>query len=97
MEAVNAMAEIVPCTSCRYCCDDCPQHLDIPLLISLFNEASYGMSFILGMTLGALTDNELPSACIGCGNCTQMCPQQIDIPGVMRKFEDLLKNQVAAR
>lgn len=30
----------VPCSGCRYCCDNCPQQLDIPLLIRAYNERS---------------------------------------------------------
>ena len=32
----------VPCTACRYCCDECPQNLNIPALISILNEHSMG-------------------------------------------------------
>ena len=28
----------VPCTGCRYCCDNCPQELDIPSLLSAYND-----------------------------------------------------------
>ena len=28
----------VPCTGCRYCCDNCPQGLDIPSLLSAYND-----------------------------------------------------------
>ena len=28
----------VPCTGCRYCCDNCPQGLDIPLLLAAYND-----------------------------------------------------------
>ena len=93
MEAVNSMADLVPCTACRYCCDDCPQELDIPKLISLYNEASNSPTFALSFTLGAMPEDELPGSCIACGNCVQMCPQNIDIPDVMAKFEDILEKQ----
>lgn len=97
MDVVHAMADIVPCTACRYCCDDCPQELDIPKLISLYNEANYAPSFSLSLILRAMTEDELPSACISCGNCAQMCPQEIDIPGVMQKFADILEKQASGR
>ncbi len=91
--AIEPLLNLVPCTACRYCCEDCPQGLDIPKLIALYNEASNGGDGVwttLGFTLDAMAPSELPSACINCGACTQICPQAIDIPEVMRKFDAVL-------
>ena len=86
-------AGTVPCTACRYCTTKCPMELDIPRLLSLYNEHAYSEGgFIAPMALAALDESKLPSACIGCGACAAVCPQQIDIPGTMSKFSDLLKN-----
>ena len=90
MDVVKTMADIVPCTACRYCCDDCPQELDIPRLISMYNEASFAASSSRRFPVGGLPDDKLPSSCIGCGNCMQMCPQGINIPDVMQKFANIL-------
>lgn len=32
----------VPCTGCRYCCAGCPRQLDIPFLLTAFNEYKTG-------------------------------------------------------
>jgi predicted aldo/keto reductase-like oxidoreductase len=91
-QVVDTMVDLVPCTACRYCCDVCPQGLDIPKLISMYNEASFGNAFILNFTLGAMTEDELPSACLACGDCKQLCPQDIDIPDIMEKFVEAIAN-----
>jgi Predicted oxidoreductases of the aldo/keto reductase family len=92
-KVVHTMASLVPCTSCRYCCDGCPQRLDIPKLISMYNEKNNGArDLIMAFTLNAMKEDELPTACIDCGACTQLCPQNIDIPEIMRKFDTLLSS-----
>ncbi len=84
------MLDSVPCTACRYCGEDCPQGLDIPKLISMYNESRFENPFTLKFTLDAMKDNEKPAACIACGACSKVCPQGIDIPDVMRKFAGVL-------
>ena len=57
----------VPCTACHYCVSHCPQGLDIPHLLSLYNEHSFtGGGFIAPMALSAISKDKWPSACIGC-------------------------------
>ena len=81
----------VPCTACKYCTTHCPQELDIPRLLSLYNEHAYSEGgYIAPMALTAIDRDKLPSACIGCGSCAKVCPQQIDIPGTMKKFTEML-------
>ncbi len=92
-QAVATMVSLVPCTACRYCCDACPQGLDIPKLISMYNDASFENPFTLNFTLGAMTEEELPSACLACGACSELCPQEIDIPGIMARFAETLANR----
>ena len=76
-----------PCTSCRYCTTHCPQELDIPWLIELYNEHVYsGGGFLAPMALDALDESKKPSACIGCRSCEAVCPQQIKISEVLADF-----------
>jgi predicted aldo/keto reductase-like oxidoreductase len=91
-QAIGTMVNLVPCTACRYCCDVCPQGLDIPKLISMYNEASFENPFTLRFTLDAMKEEELPSACLACGECKELCPQDIDIPDIMRRFAETIAN-----
>jgi predicted aldo/keto reductase-like oxidoreductase len=93
-EAVKPLLDMIPCTGCRYCCEGCPRKLDIPKLISMYNEAKGADRFTwmqLGFTLDAMKENELPAACSSCGACARLCPQEIAIPGIMKKFTELIK------
>ena len=83
---VSALVSQVPCTGCRYCCEECPQGLDIPRLIALYNEMSYEPTPGLNAALGALTDKQHPANCVGCGACKRICPQGIDIPALMQSL-----------
>ncbi len=97
MSALLAMADdmakqdTVPCTACHYCTSHCPQELDIPRLLSLYNEHRLTKGgFIAPMALSTLPEDKWPSACIGCGSCSAVCPQQIDIPGALADFSEML-------
>ena len=88
----------VPCTGCRYCCDTCPQGLDIPALLAAYNDyreeaAALGnrdMAVWRLFRLKAFAKERLPAACVGCGRCTAHCPQALDIPLYMREMATLL-------
>lgn len=87
---VKTLVDQVPCTACRYCCEECPQGLDIPKLIAIYNEMSYGASAGLNAAIAGLKPEQLPSNCIGCGACKSLCPQGIDIPELLKTLADAL-------
>lgn len=78
----------LPCTSCRYCTTYCPQQLDIPYLIKLYNtkDPLKKSGPIASGAVMKLDEDKRPSACIACGACEGVCPQRIDIRGMMRDF-----------
>lgn len=82
---------VLPCTACRYCTTHCPQGLDIPTLISLYNEHKFsGGGFLAPMAVDAMPEDKRPSACIGCRSCEAVCPQQIKISEAFKDFVKLL-------
>ena len=77
----------LPCTACRYCTAHCPKELDIPELISLYNEHRFSEGgFIAPMALSSYAEDKKPSACVGCRSCEKVCPQQIKISEMMTDF-----------
>ena len=81
----------VPCTACRYCVAGCPMGLDIPFLLSVYNDLRYAPVTNTTLRIEALPESKKPDVCVGCGKCAQICPQKIDIPGAMQDFCDLLE------
>lgn len=93
LETLHAIAQgmvkkiALPCTACHYCTSHCPQGLDIPNLLSLYNEHCFTQGgFIAPMALSAIPADKQPSACIGCRSCEAVCPQGIKISEAMADF-----------
>lgn len=83
--------KIQPCTACRYCTKHCPNEIDIPLMISLYNEAMVtGADWRQMMALNAISKEKWPQACVGCGACEAVCPQSLKIPEIMVNLVKLL-------
>ncbi|MDR2339589.1 MAG: aldo/keto reductase [Deltaproteobacteria bacterium] len=87
-EALTAFrkASRVPCTACRYCMD-CPEGVEIPRNLGIYNDYSRMRSLkhpmadlLLKMEYGLLAEPQRAGSCVSCGNCVPLCPQHIDIP-----------------
>ena len=82
----------VPCTSCRYCCDGCPQQISIPDVfralntIRVYGEKDRAQSYYekLTQTSGKAGD------CIQCGQCESVCPQHLSIISLLEEASEKL-------
>ncbi len=85
-EIAEALKKAVPCTSCGYCLEGCPMQIDIPYMLSLYNEYCYHPSFNVSQRVDAQPEDKQPASCIACGACSAICPQKIDIPAKLSDF-----------
>jgi predicted aldo/keto reductase-like oxidoreductase len=93
METILGIADEIaaktalPCTSCKYCTENCPVELDIPRLIELYNTHVYSKdAFVASEVRKDMGEMTAPSACIGCRACEDACPQSIKISEMMSDF-----------
>ena len=75
----------VPCTACRYCCAPCPQSINIPGFLKVYNNYKVDGP----MALEDLKDVESQGRsadCLECGACMHHCPQNIEIPTLLEEL-----------
>ena len=86
----NAVPRIA-CTSCRYCVNDCPSKIAIPLLIDVYNNyLVYNTTINLGHEYSMWTrDSGKAGDCIACRVCEGICPQKLEIADTMEKISAL--------
>lgn len=80
----------IPCTSCKYCIETCPQNIAIPEYFALYNnQYQFGMLPGLPTTFRNITATHgKPSDCIECGVCESHCPQHLNIIESLKKVSD---------
>jgi len=81
----------VPCTGCRYCCDDCPMQINIPEYLKFYNNFKISGKWALS-SIDKVESQGKPADCIGCGSCKSHCPQSIDVPKCMAELAEAMNN-----
>lgn len=82
----------LPCTACRYCLEHCPQGLDIPTLLAVYNEHSFtGGGFLAPTRISTIEEGKRPGDCLACHSCEAVCPQQLPIAQALADFTEKLK------
>lgn len=79
---------LIPCTRCYYCMP-CPQEINIPFNIYLFNSGYiYGDVQNRRKQYGIFGNDA--SECIQCGECEDKCPQQFGVSEWMHRIHQVL-------
>jgi predicted aldo/keto reductase-like oxidoreductase len=87
VSAIISRATAIPCTSCLYCVDGCPQHIPIPQYFALYNnQEQFGLLPNITVYYTNLThEYGKASSCSECGQCEEHCPQHIGIVKLMKE------------
>ncbi len=90
-EIAETLKNSVPCTACAYCVKGCPKELDIPFLLSIYNDLQVVKTFNTSMRIEFLPEEKKPFNCISCGACSAICPQKIKIPETLKNLDEIMK------
>ncbi len=82
--------QMIQCTACRYCVDECPKHILIPDLFACYNQKKvfnnwnqkYYYQNVLTIYNGKASD------CLKCGRCEANCPQKLPIRDLLPLIAD---------
>lgn len=83
----------IPCTSCRYCCDGCPEKIRIPDVLRALNRARMypGDNRPLASYAELTEHSGRAGACIRCGQCERVCPQHLPVMELMEEAKEKLE------
>lgn len=84
----------VPCTQCGYCMP-CPQGVDIPSNLAVFNEyylfdSEQHRGRVKMFSSMLIPPDARADRCTECGQCLEHCPQQIQIPDELKAADEAL-------
>ncbi len=84
---------VIPCTSCKYCVDDCPQKINIPGVFESYNNYKLykNLEGSRGHYRWMTGSGGKASACISCGTCESHCPQHIGIMDLLKESAEVLE------
>ena len=92
--AIEEMSKIsaIPCTSCNYCLESCPEKIEIPVCFALYNESKRGGAHWNRQTMyDSIPKGRRAVNCNSCGACVLRCPQHIEIPLALKEVAGAFK------
>lgn len=93
-EIASKLVNSIPCTACNYCTEYCPNSIDIPSIIKIYNKHVFeDRSKIKPAVLDGIDEGKRPTDCLACGACEAVCPQKIKISDIMKDFSEKLDKE----
>ncbi len=85
----------IPCTSCKYCMDECPMNINIPGYFSVYNLLKqFGSNNFPQMHYNRQAmGHGAASDCIECHSCEGHCPQHIKITEHLKEIARIFENK----
>lgn len=83
----------IPCTTCKYCVEGCPQKINIPGVFEGYNNYTLyqNLEGARGHYRWLTGDSGKASDCIACGECESHCPQHIRISDQMKEISGVFE------
>ena len=80
----------IPCTSCCYCLDVCPQDIAISHIFQIYNDCKmFDHSRALDIEYFVIIpESRRADNCTQCNKCNERCPQKINIPQLLKKIHN---------
>ncbi len=76
--------DIIGCTACEYCVNECPMGIPIPTVFASVNDSKLDPQQSVDAELIAKS-----AECIKCGKCEHICPQKIEIRAQLEQISKL--------
>ena len=94
LAAVNKVQEIfhkmnmIPCTACRYCVEECPKQISIPDLFAIMNIKQLHHDWNADYYYEEVhtAPGRRASDCLKCGKCEKICPQHLPIRKLLEEI-----------
>ncbi len=85
--------ETIPCTDCKYCVEDCPQNINIPGMLAMYNtyKTYHDINSVKSHYNWLTANSGKASDCIACGLCEGHCPQHISIIDSLALIAELVE------
>ncbi len=96
VRAILAAIPTVPCTSCQYCVEGCPEGINIPVVLNALNVVTLFDDMAMASNeYDWRTADARASSCIECGACENACPQHIAIIDELKRAVELFEKNPA--